>query len=141
MNRGDVVIVDWPYSDLSGSKLRPAVVVQADLLNGLVDDTVYVKVQSQRYGIPGTEVELDPATETMSGLKHLCYASCKDLLTREQALVHHPPARSPRRAPAQRPRLRGQAARAGAVGDARPGGLPATRGCVPRGARRSLVWP
>ena len=27
MNRGDVVIVDWPYSDLSGSKLRPAVVV------------------------------------------------------------------------------------------------------------------
>jgi mRNA interferase MazF len=89
MNRGDVVIVDWPYSDLSGSKLRPAVVVQADFLNGLVDDTVYVKVQSQRYVIPGTEVELDPAVETLSGLKHLCYASCKDLLTREQALVHH----------------------------------------------------
>ena len=78
MNRGDVVIVDWPYSDLSGSKLRPAVVVQADFLNGLVDDTVYVKVQSQRYAIPGTEVELDPAAETLSGLKHLCYASCKD---------------------------------------------------------------
>ena len=89
MNRGDVVIVDWPYSDLSGSKLRPAVVVQADFLNGLVDDTVYVKVQSQRYAIPGTEVELDPAAETLSGLKYLCYASCKDLLTREQALVHH----------------------------------------------------
>jgi mRNA interferase MazF len=89
MNRGDVVIVDWPFSDLSGSKLRPAVVVQADFLNGLVDDTVYVKVQSQRYGIPGTEVELDPAAETLSGLKHLCYASCKDLLTREQAIVHH----------------------------------------------------
>jgi mRNA interferase MazF len=89
MNRGDVVIVDWPYSDLSDSKLRPAVVVQADFLNGLVDDTIYVKVQSQRYAIPGTEVELDPAAETLSGLKHLCYASCKDLLTREQALVHH----------------------------------------------------
>jgi mRNA interferase MazF len=90
MNRGDVMIVDWPYSDLSGSKLRPAVVVQADFLNGLVDDTIYVKVQSQRYAIPGTEVELDPAAETLSGLKHLCYASCKDLLTREQTLVHHP---------------------------------------------------
>jgi mRNA interferase MazF len=89
MNRGDVVIVDWPYSDLSGSKLRPAVVVQADFLNGLVDDTIYVKVQTQQYAIPGTEVELDPAAETRSGLKHLCYASCKDLLTREQALVHH----------------------------------------------------
>lgn len=90
MKRGDVVIVDWPYSDLSGSKLRPALVVQADFLNGLVDDTVYVKVQSQRYAIPGTEVELAPVAEKLSGLKHLCYASCKDLLTREQALVHHP---------------------------------------------------
>jgi mRNA-degrading endonuclease toxin of MazEF toxin-antitoxin module len=70
MNRGDVVIVDWPYSDLSGSKLRPAVVVQADFLNGLVDDTVYVKVQSNRYAIPGTEVELDSVAETLSGLRH-----------------------------------------------------------------------
>ena|ERR1700722_8170738 len=40
MNRGDVVEVDWPYSDLMGSKLRPAVVVQADFLNGLIDDTI-----------------------------------------------------------------------------------------------------
>ena len=38
MNRGDVVFVDQPSSDLMGSKLRPAVVVQADYLNGLIDD-------------------------------------------------------------------------------------------------------
>jgi mRNA-degrading endonuclease toxin of MazEF toxin-antitoxin module len=36
MNRGDVVEVNWPYSDLSGPKIRPAVVVQADFLNGLI---------------------------------------------------------------------------------------------------------
>ena len=89
MNRGDVVIVDWPFSDLSGSKLRPAVVMESDFLNTLVDDSIYVKVQSQRYGIPGTEVELDPAVETLSGLVKFCYASCKDILTREQSLVHH----------------------------------------------------
>jgi mRNA interferase MazF len=88
MNRGEVVVVDWPFTDLSGSKLRPAVVVQADFLDGLVDGTIYVKVQSQRYGIPGTEVELDPASEMLSGLKSLCYASCKDVLAREQALAH-----------------------------------------------------
>ncbi len=89
MNRGDVVVVDWPFSDLSGSKLRPAVVVQADFLDGIVDDTIYVKVQSQQYGIPDTEVELDPAVESFSGLKHRCYASCKDILTREQTMIHH----------------------------------------------------
>jgi mRNA-degrading endonuclease toxin of MazEF toxin-antitoxin module len=88
MNRGDVVEVDWPYSDLSGSKRRPAVVVQADYLNGLLDDAVYVKVQGTAYGVPGTEVRLDPAVETGSGLSKVCYASCKDLLTRDQALIH-----------------------------------------------------
>jgi hypothetical protein len=37
MKRGDVVEVDWPFSDLSGTKPRPAIVVQADFLNSLLD--------------------------------------------------------------------------------------------------------
>jgi mRNA-degrading endonuclease toxin of MazEF toxin-antitoxin module len=87
MNRGDVVELDWPFSDLTGSKRRPAVVVQADYLNGLIDDTVLVKITGSRFGIPGTEVTIDPAVETASGLSKLCYASCKDVLTRDQALI------------------------------------------------------
>ena len=89
MSRGEIVLVNWPFSDLSGSKLRPAVVVQADYLNGLIDDTIYVKVTGRRFGIPGTEVEIDPTVETASGLFKVSYASCKDLLTRDQSLVHH----------------------------------------------------
>jgi mRNA interferase MazF len=87
MTRGEVVEVDWPFSDLTGSKRRPAVIVQADFLNALVDDTILVKVTGKRFGIPGTEVEIDPSAETTSGLSKLCYASCKDILTRDQALV------------------------------------------------------
>jgi mRNA interferase MazF len=87
MNRGDVVLVDWPYSDRTGSKLRPAVVVQADYLNGLIDDTVLVQVTSKGHGIPGTEVRLDPAAEPASGLLHLSYAFCPNLPTAEQALI------------------------------------------------------
>ena len=30
VQRGDVVLVDYPFSDGSGSKVRPTVVVQAD---------------------------------------------------------------------------------------------------------------
>lgn len=85
MNRGQVVEMIWPYSDLSGTKIRPAVVVQADYLNGLLDDTVFVKITGKRFGIPGTEVELDPASESASGLSKICYASCKDVLTRDQS--------------------------------------------------------
>src|SRR5947209_1656157 len=87
MRRGDVVEIDWQFSDLTGSKVRPAVVVQADFLDGLIDDTVLVKITSRRFGIPGTEVEIDPTQETASGLTKRCYASCKDILTRDQALI------------------------------------------------------
>jgi mRNA-degrading endonuclease toxin of MazEF toxin-antitoxin module len=81
MTRGEVVEFDWVYTDYSGSKVRPAVVVQADFLDAMVDDTILVQITSQKYGIPGTEVELDPVVETASGLTRLCYASCKDIAT------------------------------------------------------------
>src|SRR5437763_11683232 len=87
MNRGDVVEVDWPFSDLTGSKRRPAVVGQADYLYGLIDDTILVKITGTRFGIPGTEVRIDPAAEIASGLRKVCYASCRDILTRDQALL------------------------------------------------------
>ena len=62
-------------------------IVQADFLNGLIDDTILVKITSSRFGIPGTEVQIDPIVETASGLSKVCYASCKDILTRDETLV------------------------------------------------------
>jgi mRNA interferase MazF len=87
MKRGDVVLVDWPYSDRTGSKLRPAIVAQADFLNGLIDDTILVQITRTMHGIPGTEVLLDPAVETASGLSHPSFASCANLLTADSALI------------------------------------------------------
>lgn len=72
---------------MTGSKMRPAVVVQADYLDGLTNDTILVKITSSRFGIPGTEVKLDPAVETASGLSKICYVSCKDILTRDESLI------------------------------------------------------
>jgi mRNA-degrading endonuclease toxin of MazEF toxin-antitoxin module len=87
MNRGEVVEVDWQYSDMTGGKVRPAVVVQADFLNGLLDDTILVQITSKKHGIPGTEVDLDPAVETASGLSKVCVASCVNIRTFDQTLV------------------------------------------------------
>jgi mRNA-degrading endonuclease toxin of MazEF toxin-antitoxin module len=87
MKRREVVEIDWQFSDLTGSKRRPAVVVQADSLDGLIDDTILVKITGSHFGIPGTEVEIDPAVEMVSGLSKRCYASCKDILTRDQTLI------------------------------------------------------
>ncbi len=88
MKRGEVVLLDWLYSDLSGSKLRPAVVVQADFLNAVIDDTIFVQITGTRHGLPGTEVEIDPAVETASGLSKVSFVSCANLVTRDQALIY-----------------------------------------------------
>ena len=87
MNRGDVVEVNWPFTDLSGSKVRPAVVVRSDFLTGLIDDTVLVKITGSAFGVPGTEVLLDPKVETRAGLSKVCYARCYDIMTRDEAVV------------------------------------------------------
>ena len=88
MNRGEVVLVDWPYSDRSGSKLRPAVVVQADLLNGILDDTILVQITTKAHGVYGTQVALDPAQETGSGLLQMSFASCTNFLTTDQLMIN-----------------------------------------------------
>jgi mRNA interferase MazF len=86
MRRGEVVVVDWPFSDRRGSKLRPAVVVQADFLNALIADTVLIAItRKSRSAV--TEVVLDPAVETNSGLTHRSIASCNNFLTLDRALV------------------------------------------------------
>jgi mRNA-degrading endonuclease toxin of MazEF toxin-antitoxin module len=90
MSRGDVVEVDWLYTDMSGSKRSPAVVVQADFLNRLIDDTILAQITSTRHGIPGAEVLLDPAVEAASGLTMVCVASCLSITTFEQARVIRP---------------------------------------------------
>ncbi len=55
MNRGDVVEVDWPFTDQTGSKKRPSLVVQTDYLNSVIDDTILVQITSSQHGLPDTE--------------------------------------------------------------------------------------
>jgi mRNA-degrading endonuclease toxin of MazEF toxin-antitoxin module len=87
MKRGDVVLVDWIYSDRVGSKLRPAVVVQSDALNTLIPDTVLVAITGKGRAAV-TEVILDPVREPQAGLTRLSYAVCNNLSTLDQSLIH-----------------------------------------------------
>lgn len=43
VQRGDVVLVDYPFSDRTGSKVRPCLVVQADYNNTRLDDTIVIR--------------------------------------------------------------------------------------------------
>jgi mRNA-degrading endonuclease toxin of MazEF toxin-antitoxin module len=87
VGRGEVVRVDWPYSDRTGSKVRPAVVVQSDTLNGRIADTILIPLSRTQRAVGSTEVLIDPAFETQSGLRYTSVASCNNLLTIDQAFV------------------------------------------------------
>jgi mRNA interferase MazF len=61
VQRGDVVMVDWIYSDRTGSKRRPALVIQADVYNTVLDDTILALITSstrRRVGA-ATQLEID----------------------------------------------------------------------------------
>jgi mRNA interferase MazF len=84
MNRGEIVLVDFPFSDRTGSKLRPTLVVQADFLNASIDDTVLALITRTRRHLP-TEVAIDPAE---AGIRHASVIDCKNLLTVDSKFVH-----------------------------------------------------
>jgi mRNA interferase MazF len=44
MKRGDVVVADFPYQDMPGSKVRPAVVVQNDADNRALANTILAMI-------------------------------------------------------------------------------------------------
>ena len=89
MKRGDVVRIDWPYSDRTGSKVRPAVVVQADALNMRLADTMLALVSRTSRAAGVTEVVVDPALEPSYGLRFVSVVSCNNILTVDRAFVMH----------------------------------------------------
>lgn len=79
----DVVLVRFPFSDLSGSKLRPAVVL-ADVERG---DFLLCQVTSKQYADPHA-VQLD-GNGLASGLLHVTsYARPGKLFTANQDLIN-----------------------------------------------------
>ena len=53
VHRGQIVMVDFPYADRTGSRVRPALVVQADDLNAALNATVPAMITSSRSRMVG----------------------------------------------------------------------------------------
>src|SRR5437588_13035826 len=88
IQRCDVVIVEFPYTDKARSKVRPAVVVLNDRDNQRLRKTVVAMITGnlQRQGDP-SHLFIDPATEPSSGLSYPSLVSCNNLLMAEQAHI------------------------------------------------------
>jgi mRNA interferase MazF len=91
VERGDVVLVRFPFSDGSGMKIRPALVVQCDRNNRRLENTIVVMISrtTQRATTEATQLLIDLSTQEGrdSGLLHDSAVKCENLFTVQQSLI------------------------------------------------------
>ncbi len=72
VQRGDVVLVDFPYAGSAGSKVRPALVIQNDRDNGRLVNTIVAQITGTTHrALEATQVRIDLNTPEgqQSGLR------------------------------------------------------------------------
>jgi mRNA-degrading endonuclease toxin of MazEF toxin-antitoxin module len=87
--RGEIVLADITYSDRTGSKIRPVLVVSADANNVALDDVILAAISSVTRAGSFTHVFVDPQTPDgqSTGLLHPSYIQCENLFTLDQHLI------------------------------------------------------
>ena len=91
VRRGEIVIVDFPYSDQTGRKVRPALVVQSDVWNQRLEDTILALITSSRHRRVGaaTQYFTDISTPEgqQTGLRLNSVVQCENLITYDRSLI------------------------------------------------------
>jgi mRNA interferase MazF len=91
VKRGEIVLVDFPYSDRSSSKVRPALVVQADVWNDRLEDTILALITSSSRRRLGADtqcfIDLSTNEGKQTGLKFDSVVQCENLLTYKADLI------------------------------------------------------
>ncbi|MCI0376395.1 MAG: type II toxin-antitoxin system PemK/MazF family toxin [Gemmataceae bacterium] len=93
VNRGDVILLDHPFSDASGSKIRPALVIQSDARNALLTETIVALIITKNIKYVGKDptqllIDLATADGKASGLKSNSAVKCGKLFTVHQDHIH-----------------------------------------------------
>ena len=90
MKRGDVVLVRVPFVGTSGTKLRPALVIQSDRLNGMIRETVIAAITSNLSNVHQPHqllIELSTPEGIATGLLSNSAIRCERLHTVPQSDV------------------------------------------------------
>jgi len=91
VRRGDVVLLDYPFAAGGGGKVRPALVVQNDLDNGRLLNTIVVMItgRTQRATREPTQLLIDISTPDgrQSGLVMNSAVNCANFFTVGQVKV------------------------------------------------------
>lgn len=89
--RGDVVLINHPFSDASGSKVRPAVVVQNNRRNAALSETIVAIIRKnvRHVATDPTQLLIDIGTPDgkASGLNLSSAVKCGKHFTIDESLV------------------------------------------------------
>ncbi|OJV86005.1 MAG: hypothetical protein BGO34_18995, partial [Bacteroidia bacterium 44-10] len=78
--KGDIVLVSFPFTDFSGNKVRPALVLSVSTL-----DVIVAFISTQLHRKEQVDIELDPSSD--NGLKRVSIIKVAKLVTIEKKLV------------------------------------------------------
>ena len=91
VRRGDIILVDYPFSDRTGAKVRPCLVVQNDHNNQRLDDTIVVTITSNttRTQQEATQhlISISTPEGQQSGLLFDSAVQCENILTVDRQFV------------------------------------------------------
>ena len=89
--RGEVVLVNYPFASGTGTKIRPALVVQCDTNNRRLDNTLIVQITSRiRFAkSEPTQLLIEAASPAgkQAGLLNDSAVSCENIFTVKQDAI------------------------------------------------------
>ncbi len=80
--KGSIVLVNYPFSDLTSSKLRPAVVL-AEVSDG---DYILCQITTKPYR-SRVVIPIEPNMDSKSGLRQLSYVRTEKLFTGHESVI------------------------------------------------------
>ena len=90
IQRGDAVLVQFPFTSGAGSKLRPALVIQSDRNNARLSNVIVAAITTttRRSGEP-TQLAIDISTleGRQSGLLRNSVIACENIATVDKGLM------------------------------------------------------
>jgi len=92
MQRGEVVVIQFPFASGTVTKCRPALVIQTDINNRKLNNTIVAAISSniRLAKTEPSQLLVDPGTPegASSGLAHPSAVKCENLFTVAQSEIH-----------------------------------------------------
>lgn len=88
-SRGDIILVPFPFTDLTTSKQRPALIISSTKFNSIYRDVIVVAITShiEPGALVNTEYRLNKSENQTAGLPKPSIVKLAKIVTLDQSLI------------------------------------------------------